>query len=330
MNSSNTVNRCWINGVEGSYGGPDHWTHNNNSLVIGSRYGSAYGEYPSTVKIDDFRLYYTYPGDDKIEQVVQDLYKAKAYITDKGDIEAYQFIEGKTQAQVTSKYCFECKEVCEEIDSAYEQLEYIQTSGTQYIRTGIQSRDNITGLSAHYYQLTYNPGQILFGCYDGVATMYFNFKESGTIEHRSHWMYTDLRTGAEWKENQEVKSTLVINGNNLTLTNNGKTVTGTASRSKGSNSYEMLLCAYSSQGSAGYGFYCRLYNFQIEVDNVLVRNFIPCKRKSDNVIGLYDSVNKVFYTNSGSGTFGAGPVLTNSRASIYQDGRISGREIIEI
>lgn len=277
-------------------------------------------------QIADFKIYTTALSSNDIK----DLYKAKAYITDKGDIMCGEFIEDKTDTMVTEKGTFECKEVYEEIDSAYERLEYIQTSGTQYIKTGIQSHDNITKLNAHYYQLTYDPGQILFGCYDGVATMYFNYKELGIIEHRSHWMYTDLRTGAEWKENQDVKSTLVINGNNLILTNNGKTVTGVASMSKGSNSYEMLLGAYSAQGSAGYFFYCKLYNFQIEVDNVLVRNFIPCKRKSDNVLGLFDSVNKVFYTNAGSGTFGAGPSVTNNDASIYEDGHISGREIIEI
>jgi hypothetical protein len=40
---------------------------------------------------------------------------------------------------------------------------------------------------------------------------------------------------------------------------------------------------------------------------VLVRNFIPCYRKSDNVIGMYDVINDAFYTNSGTGTFIKGP-----------------------
>ena len=45
----------------------------------------------------------------------------------------------------------------------------------------------------------------------------------------------------------------------------------------------------------------------MEYAGVLVRNFIPAKRNSDNVLGLYDLVNNVFYTNAGSGTFIAGP-----------------------
>lgn len=45
-------------------------------------------------------------------------------------------------------------------------------------------------------------------------------------------------------------------------------------------------------------FMCKIWN-----NDVLVRNFIPCYRKSDNVIGLFDLINNTFYTNQGSGTF---------------------------
>jgi hypothetical protein len=48
------------------------------------------------------------------------------------------------------------------------------------------------------------------------------------------------------------------------------------------------------------------------------------------MVGLYDSVNKVFYTNSGTGTFGVGPVVTKINAAIYEDQHVFGREIIEL
>lgn len=37
------------------------------------------------------------------------------------------------------------------------------------------------------------------------------------------------------------------------------------------------------------------------------RDFYPCIRKSDNVIGIYDIINGVFYTKTGSGVITAGP-----------------------
>ena len=50
----------------------------------------------------------------------------------------------------------------------------------------------------------------------------------------------------------------------------------------------------------------QLYTFKIYDNDVLVRDFMPCYRKSDNEIGLFDSVNGKFYTNKGSGTFEMG------------------------
>ena len=50
----------------------------------------------------------------------------------------------------------------------------------------------------------------------------------------------------------------------------------------------------------------KLYYFNIYEDWNLIREFIPCYRKSDWVIWFYDKVNKEFYTNQGSWTFTKG------------------------
>jgi hypothetical protein len=42
----------------------------------------------------------------------------------------------------------------------------------------------------------------------------------------------------------------------------------------------------------------KLYECQIYDSGILVRNFIPCYRKSDNVIGLFDTVYGEFYTST--------------------------------
>lgn len=55
-----------------------------------------------------------------------------------------------------------------------------------------------------------------------------------------------------------------------------------------------------------YGRWCiaaKLYYCKIWKDDTLVRDFIPCYRKSDWVIWLYDLVEKQFYTNQWSWTF---------------------------
>ena len=47
----------------------------------------------------------------------------------------------------------------------------------------------------------------------------------------------------------------------------------------------------------------KIYYFNIYNNWNLVREFVPCYRKSDSVIWLYDLVNDQFYTNAGTGTF---------------------------
>ena len=45
-------------------------------------------------------------------------------------------------------------------------------------------------------------------------------------------------------------------------------------------------------------YYCKIWNSW-----TLIRDFVPCYRKSDSVIWMYDLVNNQFYTNSWAGAF---------------------------
>ena len=54
----------------------------------------------------------------------------------------------------------------------------------------------------------------------------------------------------------------------------------------------------------------QLNNFKIYEEDILKHDFIPCRRNSDNEVGLYDYVTKVFKIGEGTGTFNAGPVST--------------------
>ena len=56
---------------------------------------------------------------------------------------------------------------------------------------------------------------------------------------------------------------------------------------------------------------------------MLVRNMLPCKNER-GIVGMYDTVEKKFYNNNGTGTFIAGPAKTHwknfKNASIKQNG----------
>lgn len=47
----------------------------------------------------------------------------------------------------------------------------------------------------------------------------------------------------------------------------------------------------------------KVYGFQIYEGETLIRNMVPCYRKSDGIAGLYDLVNNVFYDSDGTSDF---------------------------
>ena len=53
----------------------------------------------------------------------------------------------------------------------------------------------------------------------------------------------------------------------------------------------------------------KVYYAKMHMGGALVMNYIPARRNSDNVVGMWDTVTQTFFTNSGSGTFTAGPVV---------------------
>jgi hypothetical protein len=73
-----------------------------------------------------------------------------------------------------------------------------------------------------------------------------------------------------------------------------------------SYAYPIFIFAANSSGSASNFSKYKLKRFKIWDSETLVRDFVPVKRNSDDVVGLYDVVNDTFYTNAGSGTFIAG------------------------
>lgn len=61
----------------------------------------------------------------------------------------------------------------------------------------------------------------------------------------------------------------------------------------------------------------KMYYFKIYDNDVIVRNFIPCYRKSDSKPGMYDLVNNVFYTNSATGAdFTTGPAVSSGLVQV--------------
>ena len=68
------------------------------------------------------------------------------------------------------------------------------------------------------------------------------------------------------------------------------------------NTWNLTLFKADNFGTFSWNidvYYCKISNTWWTV----LREFVPCYRKSDNVIGMYDLTNNQFYTNAWSWTF---------------------------
>ena len=183
------------------------------------------------------------------------------------------------------------------VPSGLVELEYIQSSGTQYINTGFNPNQNtkieLDVLSA---EGTSSNIPYIFGTQDSsnnyfVATWVLGYGNgmvtTGINLYDGKFHVVKVENGALYKDGSIIAQRTV------------------SSFSIGVPIF--LFAVNSSRQSTGYGA-CKLRSCKIYDNGTLVRDFIPCKNAS-GVIGLWDDVNSVFYQNAGTGTFTAGPAV---------------------
>lgn len=193
--------------------------------------------------------------------------------------------------------------------SGYKQLEYIQSSGIQYINTEFNPSSD-TRVDMICEPTTAGTWKGFFGARKSASVDEFGVDVSLATEIRS--MYgTESKTLTVSTILQ--KFSIVKNKNVCTV--NGTAITNT--KQNFTTSFPIRLFDKNSGGSAWAQISMKLYSCQIYDNGTLVRNFIPCSNPS-GVVGLYDLVNGKFYTNAVSGDFIAGPEVTwPSNDAIY-------------
>ena len=199
-----------------------------------------------------------------------------------------------------------------ELPEGYTQVEYIQSSGAQYIDTGfVPNQDtrvvmdiDLTSAFSTYGWITLfatrNGSSVGFGLFSNAAmtSVYHVYaSKNATIS-------TSLKGRHTVDKN---KNETFIDGNSI-----------------GSFAYTAFIAPlqlrllYDNQPNGGdkHPFVGKVYSCQIYDNGTLVRDYVPCKNVS-GVFGLYDLANDVFYQNAGTGTFVAGEeVVASATASV--------------
>lgn len=186
------------------------------------------------------------------------------------------------------------------LPGGYTELDYIESSGTQYIDTGIFPNGNTkVEMSAYIMERRSGNNQIYnargnnkyfgFSDYNNRMNLYYGstWTNMNKVTDIPYTLYVN-QAGDMWS----------ININENQYNRNGRSISFISD-------YSMYIFGANSVGNIYEPIQkMRLYYFRIWEDGAtLSRNFIPCKRNSDNAVGLYDTVTNTFFNNSGTGSF---------------------------
>ena len=199
------------------------------------------------------------------------------------------------------------------LPSGYTEVEYIASTSTggQYIDIGVQLYS------------------VLNTDYD--IAMKFNCigqgKSTGDSDHQaaifncqktdvSPWPGTGIRKNGDYLQGRYIGGTAkdnTLGGFNEDIelpvqTPPDKNVTSYNNQGLTHSYGTTLFCAYK-QTNVPYRFVeAKLYYFKLFMNGTLVRDMVPCIN-SNNVVGLYDLVNDVFYSSPNGAAFVAGPAV---------------------
>ena len=193
---------------------------------------------------------------------------------------------------------------CEQIrlPVGYTQVEYLESTGTQYIDTNfIPNQDTRIKVKIMTKDISGMTNKTVFGSRESATSKHYGVT-MGNGSQNSWW--TGYGTSSIGTNSYALRDTLyeIEKNKNVTILN-GSVLATNESQTFTCSSNLYLFCM--NQGGPTFYSNIELYYCKIWENGVLVRNMIPCKNPS-NVVGMYDTVNGVFYTNAGKGTFTAG------------------------
>ena len=171
------------------------------------------------------------------------------------------------------------------VPQEYEEVEYIQSTGTQYIDTGIVGNEN-TG-----FDITFSTSNSLgttdFGAIFGARKKSSENEIQLTTFHAESSGFSGTFRFGNSSYNAGLTSGSKINFKliNKTITrHDGSLETLTGSFTTPST---ITIFALNQNGSITQYGSVKLYSFKIYDGNNLIRDYIPVYRKSDNVIGFW-------------------------------------------
>ena len=185
-------------------------------------------------------------------------------------------------------------------NNQYLLLDYIESTGTQYIDTGIIAKGT-TG-----YEIKFIP-------YNAIGTSNYGSIFGGRVASTDREIQLTTwnnqgglgnfryGTGASYDANILVNQVNTISYLGESFISNGNNVT--VSRTSFNSGYNITIFALNEANTVTQYGISRLYYIKFYDGNTLIRDYIPVIEKSTERAGLYDKVENVFYGDQNNGNF---------------------------
>lgn len=191
-----------------------------------------------------------------------------------------------------------------DIPAEYQPVEYVQSSGTQYIDTGVKP-DNTMKVEIKFKPTNNTSTYCLFGGRDSLSGDRKSFAVWSSINNSAGKPRFDFgSTSASATSATSTTNWNIVIKDGASNTFNGMlTNNATATFETNYNAYLFAMNTGNSVASnmAGQVAYCTIWK-----SGAIIRNLVPVRRKADNVVGMYDTVSGAFFGNGGTGTLTAG------------------------
>lgn len=189
------------------------------------------------------------------------------------------------------------------IPGMYTELEYLIAPLGAYFQDDFGSEEILNGFSTKY-RITSRPNNwspyICAGTIKFIprsqAQVCINLGSGGDNFINNYKDFSNLNNDYTVEANTDGTCKLLSNGNPITTLTVGN---------RAATEIEILM-----QPSDGIvKFAGRLYWLKLFSSGSCMHEYVPCIRKEDNVVGIYDVMTNKFLTNAGTGTITPGPTI---------------------
>lgn len=181
------------------------------------------------------------------------------------------------------------------IPDEYTEVDYISSTGTQYINTGFYPTGD-TRYDIGFANCKTNG--VLFGAYNNTWTDgYGLYTNAGT----KGYYYVHYNSNTNTSITSSASGTIVLDRGRVMINNTAYNVNNNILNTD--VMYPLYLLAGNMDGSVEQPVICDLKYFKIYTSEGLQRDFVPAVQKSSGKAGLFDRVTQEFYSNAGTGDF---------------------------